>query len=167
MKKCNNCGVCWYVKETKSVQATATKFKVEITSSADYSISNIIYLLGCTQCPQQYIGESERIIRTRFLGHKEYVNSKNTLTSAREHFNLKGHCSSDMYITIIEQILNQDPQFRKQCKKMFMQKFHTRYRMKIENCIYFSKKYIFLQFRPASLILYKVDMFWNSLMWGL
>ena len=128
MKKCNNCGVCPYVKQAKPVQAIASKFKVDITSSVDCSSSNIIYLLGCKKCPQQYIGESERKLRERFLEHKGYANNKNTSKSTGAHFNLKGHSSSDMEITIVEKIFSQDPQFRKQREKMFIQKFNTRYR---------------------------------------
>ena len=89
MKKCNNCGVCPYVKQTKTVQATATQFKLDINSSVDCSSSNMIYLLGCKKCPQQYIGESERKLRDRFIEHKGYVNNKNTSKSTEAHFNLK------------------------------------------------------------------------------
>ena len=128
MKKCNNCGVCPYVKQTKTVQATATQFKLDINSRVDCSSSNIIYLLGYKKCPQQYIGESERKLRDRFIEHKGYVNNKITSKSTGAHFNLKGHSSSDMEIMIIEKIFNNDPQFRKQREKMFIQKFNTKFR---------------------------------------
>ena len=44
------------------------------------------------------------------------------------HFNQKGHSVSNMQITIIEKVYNQDPQFRKQREKMFIQKFNTKYK---------------------------------------
>ena len=78
--------------------------------------------------PPIYIGESERKLRDRFIEHKGYVNNKITSKSTGAHFNLKGHSSSDMEIMIIEKIFNNDPQFRKQREKMFIQKFNTRYR---------------------------------------
>ena len=101
---------------------------MEINSSVDCSTSNIIYLLGCKKCPQQYIGESERMLRERFSEHKGYVNTRNMSKSTGAHFNLRGHCTSDMEITIIEKIFSQDPQFRKQREKMYIQKFNTRYK---------------------------------------
>ena len=102
MKQCNSCSVCPYIKQTKTVKATATNFRMEINSSVDCSTSNIIYLLGCKKCPQQYIGESERMLRERFSEHKGYVNTRNMSKSTGAHFNLRGHCTSDMEITIIE-----------------------------------------------------------------
>ena len=128
MKKCNNCSVCPYVKQAKTVQATGSKFKVDINSSVDCSRSNMIYLLGCNKCPQQYIGETERMSKDRFSEHKGYANSGNQSKTTGEHFNQKGHSVSNMEITIVEKVFNQDPQFRKQREKMFIQKFNTRYR---------------------------------------
>ena len=86
------------------------------------------YLIQCKKCPQQYIGESEIKRRDRFLKYKGYVNNKNTSKTTGVHFNLKGLCSSDIEITIIVNIFNRDPLFRKQREKMFIQKFNTRYR---------------------------------------
>ena len=40
------------------------------------------------------------------------------------HFN-KGHSISDMQISIVEKVLNQDSQFRKQREKIFIQKFDS------------------------------------------
>ena len=44
------------------------------------------------------------------------------------HFNQKGHSVSDMQISILEKVFNQDPQFRKQRERMYIQKFNTRYK---------------------------------------
>ena len=44
------------------------------------------------------------------------------------HFNQKGHSVSDMQISILEKVFNQDPQFRKQRERIYIQKFNTRYK---------------------------------------
>ena len=88
MKKCNKCGVCPYIKEGKSIKATSTDYRVDVNSSVDCTSKNVIYLLGCNKCPQQYIGETERMLKDRFSEHKGCVNS------GREHFNQKGHSVS-------------------------------------------------------------------------
>ena len=126
MKKCNKCGVCSFVREGKTVKSTSTNFKIDINSSVDCTSKNIIYLLGCKKCPQQYIGESERMIRERFAEHKGYVNTCNRTKTTGEHFNGKGHSVSDMEVTVIEKMYNEDPQFRKQREKMYIQKFNAR-----------------------------------------
>ena len=128
MKKCNKCGVCPYVKEGKIIQATATNFKKDISTSGDCSSSNIIYLLGCRKCPQQYIGETERTLKERFSEHKGYVNTNNQSKATGVHFNTKGHSVADMEITVLEKIFSQDPMFRKQREKFYIQKFNTRYK---------------------------------------
>ena len=112
MKKCNRCGVCPFVKERKIIQATATNYKMNISISGDCSSSNIIYLLGCRKCPQQYIGETERTLKERFFEHKGYVNTNNQSKATGVHFNTKGHSVSDMQITIVEKIFSKDLMFR-------------------------------------------------------
>ena len=92
------------------------------------STTNIVYLLSCKKCSQQYIGETERMLKERFSEHKTYVNTKNKSKTTGVHFNLKGHSVSDMEITIIEKVFNKDPRFRKERKKLYIQKFNTKYR---------------------------------------
>ena len=128
MKKCHNCAICPFVLESPFAKATATNFKININKSVDCSTKNIIYLLGCRKCPQQYIGETERSLRERFSEHKGYVNTQNMTKATGIHFNKKGHSISDMQISIVEKVLNQDPQFRKQREKMYIQKFNSNYK---------------------------------------
>ena len=68
------------------------------------------------------------MLRERFSEHRGYVNTKNLSKTTGAHFNEKGHSISDMEITVIEKLFSEDPQFRKQREKMFIQKFNTRYR---------------------------------------
>ena len=128
MKKCHNCAICPFVLESHSAKATATNFKININYSVDCSTRNIIYLLGCRKCPQQYIGETERTLKERFSEHKGYVNTNNQSKATGVHFNTKGHSVANMEITIIEKIFSQDPMFRKQRERFYIQKFNTRYK---------------------------------------
>ena len=128
MKKCNNCSVCPYIKEGKVVKATFSNYKIEVNSSVDCSTRNVVYLLGCSKCPMQYIGETERMLKDRFSEHKGYVNTKNQSKTTGMHFNQKGHSVNNMEITIIEKVYNQDPLLRQQREKMFIQKFNTKYK---------------------------------------
>ena len=67
---------------------------------------------------QQYIGETERALKERFSEHKGYVNTNNQSKASGAHFNSKGHTISDMQITILEKVFNQDSQYRKQRQKI-------------------------------------------------
>ena len=84
-------------------------------------------MIGCKKCPLQYKGETEGMIRERFAEHRGYVNTKNESKRTGAPFNTRGHSTSDMEITVLENIFNQDGQFRKQWEKLWIQKFNTRY----------------------------------------
>ena len=45
-----------------------------------------------------------------------------------QHFNEPGHSVSDMTFTVIEKIYNNDPNYRKQREKMWINKFNTKYK---------------------------------------
>ena len=78
--------------------------------------------------PTIYIGETERMLRERFAELRGYVNTQNISKTTGAHFNSKGHSVSDMRITILEKVFSQEPQYRKQREKLYIQKFNTRYR---------------------------------------
>ena len=128
MRKCLNCAACPFIKEGQKVEAKQSNFTIDINVSANCQTTNCINLTCCKKCPQQYVGESERSLKERFLEHKGYVNNRILTKATGAHFNEKGHSISDMEITIIEKIFNQDPQFRKQREKMFINKFNTKYK---------------------------------------
>ena len=88
------------------MKSTANNCTVEINSSGDCSIRNIIYMLGCKKCPNQYIGESERSLREIFLEHKGYVTKTNFTKATDLHFNEKGHSVSEREIQILEKYSN-------------------------------------------------------------
>ena len=116
------------VSYTNVVKANSTNYKIDINCSVDCSTKNVIYMLGCRKCPQQYIGETERMLKERFLEHRSYVSTNNQTKSTGAHFTSKGHSISDMEITIVEKMFNQDPQYRKQREKLYIQKFNTKYK---------------------------------------
>ena len=62
------------------------------------------------------------------MEHRGYVNTKNLSKTTGVHFNEKGHSVHDMEITIVEKIFNQNPHFRKEREKMYIQKFNTQYK---------------------------------------
>ena len=76
----------------------------------------------------QYIGESENSLATRFGQHKGYVKNQKFDQATGTHFNLKGHCLSDMQVTIIEKIHSKDPNHRKERERMYIALFNTGYR---------------------------------------
>ena len=59
---------------------------------------SFIYLLGCNKCPQQYIGETERMLKERFTEHN----------------------ISKATVALLEKVFSEEPLFRKQREKLKM-----------------------------------------------
>ena len=125
MTKCNNCVICPFVRESKTVQSTASKCTVDINRPVNCQTRNILYCITCTKCS---FGESERTLKERFSEHKGYVVNNKLTKATGEHFNQKGHKVSDMSVTILEKIFSSDPAVRKEREKYFIAKMNTRYK---------------------------------------
>ena len=113
MTKCKECPTCPYIKQGKKGRATAMNFTAEITDQVNCQTKNIVYCIGCKKCPVQYIGESQRSLQERIAEHRGYISNKHLSKATGQHFNLPGHQLSDMEVTILEKVRNNE-QFRKQ-----------------------------------------------------
>ena len=60
MKKCHNCDTCSIVKEAKVAKSKINGYTVEINNKVNCNDENVIYLISCKRCPEQYIGETKR-----------------------------------------------------------------------------------------------------------
>ena len=91
---------------------------------------NVIYLIECKKenCKLRYIGETERKLKERIADHKQYTKSIVPTQATGEHFNLPGHSLSDITVTIIEKVKQNDENYRKEREKMHIRKFNTYYK---------------------------------------
>ena len=93
-------------------KSNVTGFTVEINSNVDCNSENVIYLIFCRRCPEQYIGETKRKFKDRMGEHRNYVRNQVLIKAAGLHFNKPGHQLSDMQVTVLEKIQNEYPHFR-------------------------------------------------------
>ena len=81
--------------------------------------SNIIYLITCLHCKEQYIGETERKLSKRFAEHQGYVKGRDLTKATGNHFNKRGHDITDMKAFPIEKVLPEgDHLLRKRREKV-------------------------------------------------
>ena len=80
-----------------------------------------------SKCKKQYIGETDRRLKDRFSEHIGYVNTRKLDKTTGNHFNLPGHSKANMKVTILEKVLNEDIQYRKEREKYLIRKFNTFY----------------------------------------
>ena len=132
MYKCRNygreCSICPWILETKVAAATNSHYKLDITSHLTCQSENVIYVIVCTKCNVQYVGETDRSLKDRFNEHKGYVRTKKLNMTTGAHFNLPGHSVSDMLVMAIQKIFNKDTPYRKELEKEMISNFNTFHR---------------------------------------
>ena len=109
--------------EGKVAQATACSYRKEITTSLTCQSSNILYLIECTKCRQQYLGETGGSLQERFSEHKSYVNNNQLNQATEAHFNLPGHSVIDMAVMAIMKIHDRGAPYKKELEKEEIAKF--------------------------------------------
>ena len=73
----------------------------------------------------QYIGQTERQLKTRIQEHLWYVRNEMIIKAAGEHFNSDGHFIHDMKVKVLEKVYKTDRATREIREKMYIQDFHT------------------------------------------
>ena len=129
MKRCGRCINCPYIKTGSTVKSLASRHEVELTESFDCQTSNIVYLIECRKencSARQYIGKTTDPLTKRFGAHRGYVRNKLLAKATGAHFNQPGHSMSDMTITIVEKIYNNNPLFLREREAININKFNVK-----------------------------------------
>ena len=126
MKKCLNCVNCPYVIEGKVVKSFASKAVVPINVAASCEKNNVVYCISCKKCNIQYIGKTEREIKTRITEHCGTINNAKVDKTVAEHFNSLGHRLPDFSFTVLENCFKRSPQYLKR-EEFWIQRFHTKF----------------------------------------
>ena len=80
------------------------------------------------KCRQVYIGETERMLKSRLADHCGYVRNQRLDQATGEHFNLPGHNLADMTVTVLEQSKRNNLQYRKQREEYHINGVNTFYK---------------------------------------
>ncbi|CAN7997262.1 unnamed protein product, partial [Ixodes hexagonus] len=102
-RPCNKlrCLVCKHMTTTKTAHSTGSQFSYSINGNFDCDSSNVVYLLQCTACDKQYIGQTATPFRIRFNNHKAHVASLPSLPLSR-HMTIPGHSNEGLSVTILQ-----------------------------------------------------------------
>ena len=82
---------------------TGERFRARVT--AHCRTKNIVYLIECQRCKEQYVGETENPLHLRMNGHRSDYFRKLSNEHVAEHFNTIGHSFEDLMVMAIEQIM--------------------------------------------------------------
>ena len=73
----------------------------------------------------RYIGQTQRMLKTRMAEHRRYVSNNMDNISTGAHFNLPGHSQSDMKISVVEKVKKKDKVYREIREEYHINKFNT------------------------------------------
>ena len=79
-------------------------------------------------CKQRYVGQPHRSLKKRLMEHKAYINTIFPNKATCLHFNLPGHSSENMTITIIERVKYYEEHYRLEREKFHIRSFNTYYK---------------------------------------
>lgn len=102
--RCPNvkCKACSYIVETSSFGSSHNNRKFRLHNKFTCASSNIVYLVTCTKCYKQYVGETGRSLRDRITDHVSCIKLKKQ-TPIGLHFNQAGHSLKHFSVLAIEQ----------------------------------------------------------------
>lgn len=94
MTTCNNrnnkCGIHDQICQTHHITSHSNTNKFKIIGHMECSSKNIIYMIECSKCHIQYVGQTSCSLQKRASDHKHMVKTNNT-RFLYKHFNTPGH----------------------------------------------------------------------------
>ena len=115
------CKTCVHIKSGNRFRSATTGEEFRVKATADCRTSNVVYLIECSRCSIQYVGETENALRIRLTGHRSDIHHRRLDRPVAKHFNLLDHSLDDLTIMIIEKIHRVDALFRKRRESHWIQ----------------------------------------------
>ena len=125
VKKCDNkkCKCCDHIQTTTSIDFESG-YTFHINDNMDCNSRNLIYVITCTGCGGQYIGETGDILRNRVRVHRQQIKDPNTrMLKLSEHID---NCSTQDPVFLIcpfYKLRDEDVILRREKEQYFINKF--------------------------------------------
>lgn len=102
-RPCNKprCKICAHMTTSATALSTASNYEIKIRGTLCCDTSNVVYLLECSVCMKQYIGQTETSFRLRFNNHKAHCSSLPNLPLSK-HVRIPGHSFDNIKVTILQ-----------------------------------------------------------------
>ena len=132
--RCNRsrCKTCPFITEgTTFYTFFSTNEQRQILHHISCSSSNLIYMIQCSRCKVQYIGETKRQLSDRFGEHRRAIEKAITHrhidqpTAVSDHFILPGHSINDIELIPLELIHSNRDSIRKAREAFLISKGKT------------------------------------------
>ena len=104
MQPCNKpCNVCPYVTKTKTFTSNHTKQSFDLKGLFTCATSGVVYLINCSSCNKQYVGQTGRKFHQRMMEHLNSIFHKTNTIGI--HYTSPKHSHNDFRVQVIEKVL--------------------------------------------------------------
>ena len=119
------CKTCSIITTSDTFTSNTTKKTYKIKGSYNCKTSNMIYLIQCTKCGMQYVGETGQCLHQRMNNHRADVTSKQLEGKPVGRHDKPQHSVEDMKVTIIDYLGLKDDLSRKCRESEWIRKLVT------------------------------------------
>ena len=100
---------------------------VKLKRQTNCKSANVIYLITCTQCGKQYVGETKRALNERMNGHRsDWTKQRFQRSPVAEHFHLQNHdFNSHVSLCCIEHDVQWSDDTRKARESYWIRRLNT------------------------------------------
>ena len=116
-----------YINKSKILRSLYTSYWYQSKLRCHCTTRNLVYLITCSQCRKQYVGENKSEIKVRMIEHQRDFRNKRD-TPVANYFNLPNHSTEHMRFQVIE-ILPTDPENQKVTVTLRNREFHWIYQL--------------------------------------
>ena len=121
------CKCCRQMQRSSTFNSKTTGKTYKIFCSVNCKSSNVIYILTCSRCGLQYVGESMQPFHKRLNGHRSDLTKKPHIPVS-QHFRLPDHTLEDfnhMKICVIEQNGKWQDKQRENRERFWIKELHV------------------------------------------
>ena len=118
------CSLCKSIAFTNSFKSNVTGHTYNINTQMNCNSTHTIYLITCTKCQKQYVGETARKLKERINNHRSDIRTKKR-TAVGIHFNKAAHSFNNFSITPLE--IEVDITSRRNKEISYINTLQTRY----------------------------------------
>ena len=106
---CNRpCATCPLMSTSRTITSTTNKKKHQIRQSFNCNSRNAVYVITCTKCLQQYVGQTTTTVNQRIRNHISDINTSKTDKPVAAHFTNQTCDVTNVNVTVIDSQLSND-----------------------------------------------------------
>ena len=111
-KPCNKpCATCPLIHHTNSIRSSRTGEDFKINLPFTCQDHNVVYVITCTKCNIQYVGETKRTLNERMRDHCSSIRT-NKEHPVATHFSTNNHTMDHFLVTAIDRSHDKNARLR-------------------------------------------------------